>query len=168
MKGTIDIKGDITLGKGTYVLNATSLKMSASATGKPPALRCDGCTIVLTSSSTANPDASIGTVDLSGGILDLTSPTSGTYKGISIYQDRRADPTDGVNKINGNSGSDLEGAFYFPRQPLEFTGTAGVTFQCVQMVAYTVTFSGNSTVTNNCPTGGGGSSFKGQAVRLVE
>lgn len=168
--GTLDIKGNVTLGKGTYVLNATSLKMASNGggAGSQPALKCDGCTIVLTSTSTANPDSTIGTVDLTGGTLDLTSPTSGTYKGISIYQDRRADPTAGTNKINGNSGSDLEGAFYFPKQQLQFTGTAGVTFTCVQMVAYTVTFSGNSKVTNNCPTGGGGSSFKGQAVRLVE
>ena len=162
-----DIQGDVKLGPATYVFDATSLRMSASATGKPPKLSCDGCTIVLTSSSTASPDSTIGTVDLQGGILDLTSPTSCTFKGISIYQDRRA-AYDTVNKINGNSGSDFEGAFYFPKQTLVFNGGAGVTLKCVQMVSYVVEFSGNSTITNNCPTGGGGNSFKGQAVRLVE
>ena len=164
---SLAIQGDVKLGPATYVLDATSLTMSANATGKPPKLSCNGCTIVLTSSSTANPDSTIGTVDLQGGTLDLTSPTSGTFKGISIYQDRRA-AVDVVNKINGNSGSDFEGAFYFPRQRLVFNGTAGVTLTCVQMVSYIVEFSGNSKITNSCPTGSGASSFKGQAVRLVE
>lgn len=165
--GVLDIQGDVTLGPAVYVLNATSLKMSASATGKPPKLTCNGCTIVLTSSSTANPDSTIGTVDLQGGILNLTSPTSGPYKGISIYQDRRA-AYDVVNKINGNSGSYFEGAFYFPKQTLVFNGTAGVELTCVQMVSYVVEFSGTSDIENTCPTGSGASSFAGKAVRLVE
>ena len=160
---TLEIKGNLKLGPAVYVLDATSLKMTAN----DASISCNGCTIVLTSTSTANPDSTIGGVDLSGGKLNMVSPTSGTYKGISIYQDRRA-ATGNVNKINGNSGSTFEGAFYFPRQQLTFNGTAGVTFTCVQMVSYIVEFTGTAGITNNCPTGSGAASFKGQSVRLVE
>ena len=159
----MDIKGDITLGSATYVLDAADLAIN----NNNAKFRCSGCTIILTSSTAATDPSSIGTVNLNGGTTNLSSPTSGPYKGISIYQDRRA-PTTGVNKIAGNINSSYEGAFYFPKQPLEFTGTSGVTFQCVQMVAWTVKFMGTSEITNTCPTGGGGQSFAGQAVRLVE
>jgi Flp pilus assembly protein TadG len=162
-KSDMDIKGDVTLGSATYVLDAASLKM----TNTGAKLTCSGCTIVLTSSTATTDPSSIGTVDLSGGTANLSSPTSGTYKGISIYQDRRATSTQ-TNKIAGNSGASYEGAFYFPKQALEFTGTSSSTFQCVQMVAWTVKFIGTSNVVNNCPTGGGGQSFAGQSVRLVE
>ena len=160
---TLNIQGDVKLGSATYVLDATSLKM----TNAGAKLSCTGCTIILTSSTAATDGSSIGTVDLSGGTLNLTSPESGPYKGISIYQDRRA-VTGATNKINGNNLSSLEGAFYFPKQELEFTGTSGVEFKCVQMVAWTVKFSGTSDVTNDCDVPGGGQSFAGQAVRLVE
>lgn len=160
---SLDIKGDVRLGSATYVFDATSLKMTASAAK----LSCNGCTIILTSSSTASPDTTIGGVDLSGGTANLVSPETGPYKGISIYQDRRA-ATGVQNTISGNVGSSFEGAFYFPKQEVKFVGTSGVTFKCVQMVAWTVVFSGTSSVENDCSGAGGGGTFAGQAVRLVE
>lgn len=160
---SLDIKGDVKLGAATYVLDATSLKMTATGAK----LSCTGCTIILTSSTAATDGSSVGGVDLSGGTVDMVSPETGTYKGISIYQDRRA-ATGTTNTINGNSGSNFEGAFYFPKTQLKFTGTSGVTFQCVQMVAWTVVFSGTSDIKNDCSVAGGGMSFKGQSVRLVE
>jgi Flp pilus assembly protein TadG len=160
---SLEIKGDVRLGKAIYVLDATSLKMTATAAK----LSCNGCTIILTSSSTANPDSTIGGVDLSGGTANLVSPETGTYKGISIYQDRRA-ATGATNTISGNVGSSFEGAFYLPKQEVKFVGTSGVTFKCVQMVAWTVVFSGTSEVVNDCSGPGGGTTFAGQAVRLVE
>ena len=160
---SLDIKGDVRLGKATYILDATSLKMTATAAK----LSCNGCTIILTSSSTANPDSTIGGVDLSGGTANLVSPETGPYKGISIYQDRRA-ATGVQNTISGNVGSSFEGAFYFPKQEVKFVGTSSVTFKCVQMVAWTVVFSGTSSVENDCSGAGGGGTFAGQAVRLVE
>lgn len=159
----MDIKGDVTLGAATYVMDAASVKM----TNTGAKLRCNGCTIILTSSTASTNPGSIGTVDLSGGTANLTAPDTGTYAGISIYQDRRA-VTGATNKINGNSASSFQGAFYFPKQQLEFTGTSGVDFTCVQMVAWTVKFSGTSQVSNNCPTGSASQSFVGRSVRLVE
>ncbi len=159
----MDIKGDVRLGSATYVLDAASVKMTANGAK----LSCNGCTIILTSSTASTNPSSIGTVDMSGGTANLVSPESGTYKGISIYQDRRA-TVGTTNTINGNSGASYEGAFYFPRQQLKFTGTSGVNFTCVQMVAWTVQFSGTSEIDNDCSGAGGGGDFTGKAVRLVE
>ena len=106
---------------------------------------------------------------MSGGEVDLIAPSSGTYKGIAVYQDRRAtNSSSAVNTINGNSSSSYQGAFYFPNQELKFVGTAGISTNCVQMVARRVTFGGTAAISNVCPAGSGASSFEGRSVRLVE
>ena len=159
----MNIKGKITLAPGTYILNKAGLKMSNTGAE----LNCTGCTIILTSDVADTDPGSIGQVDMEGGKLNLTSPTSGTYKGIILYQDRRAAANNSV-KINGNNASYMEGALYFPRADLTFNGTSGQNTNCLQIVTKRVTFTGNSAVNNTCPTGSGAKSFAGRKVRLVE
>jgi Flp pilus assembly protein TadG len=164
---SLDIKGNVKLGAAIYVLDATSLKMSTN-TAK---LSCNGCTIILTSSTAATSPGSIGGVDLSGGEIDLVATTdaSSPYRGIAIYQDRRAQNSSSAkNIVNGNSSSSFQGAFYFPNQEFQFAGNTGMSTQCVQMVARRVTFTGTSGISNTCPPGSGAHSFKGRSVRLVE
>ena len=165
--GSLDIKGNVTLPSGTYVLDATSLSM----TNTSAALTCHECTFILTSSTAATNPGSIGNVSLQGGKLDLTSASSGTYQGLMFYQDRRA-PSCGSagckNIINGNSSSSLLGAAYFPSQELQFNGTAGMTTDCLQLVARNVSYSGNMDISNTCDKDSGASSFAGRKVRLVE
>jgi Flp pilus assembly protein TadG len=160
--GNFTVKGNITLPAGTYVLDQTSLTM----TNSNASLSCSQCTFILTSSTGSN----IGTVSLQGGKLNITAPDTGTYKGIAIYQDRRATQctSSNCNLVNGNSSSFLQGALYFPNQQLTFTGTAGESTSCLQLVALTLTFSGTSAINNSCPTGSASQSFAGQKVRLVE
>jgi len=157
--GDVTIGAKITLDPGIYVIDQGDMGMS----NNNAELHCTGCTFILTSSGAAS---DIGTFDLEGGLLDLTSPTSGTYKGITLFQDRNA-TADNMNKINGNSSSKLEGALYFPRGDLEFTGTSGQNTACLQIVTKRVQFKGNSAVTNTCPAGSGAGSFRGRKVRLV-
>lgn len=160
-KTDMSVQGEITLGSAIYVLDSASIKMSSNGA----MLKCTGCTIILTTSGTDM--SKIGGVQVTGGELNLTAPTSGTYKGIMIYQDRRASLLNSVT-INGNSDSKLEGAFYFPRADLTFNGTAGQDTKCMQIVSRRVKFTGNSGITNSCPTGSGAKSFAGKKIRLVE
>ena len=167
-KSDIDVKGDITFGPGIYVLDGASLSMNNTGAK----LTCNGCTFVLTTSGTDM--SKIGTVDLNGGKLDLTPPNTGCvkntascYDGMIFYQDRRA-TLDNSIKINGNNMSKIEGAFYFPRSELTFNGTAGMNTNCMQIVSWKVTFTGNSGITNSCPAGSSASSFEGKRIRLVE
>jgi hypothetical protein len=164
-KSDMDIKGDVTLGAATYVLDAADLNINNTGAK----LSCNGCTIILTSSTASTNPSSIGNVTFNGGAeIDLVAPSSGTYAGISLYQDRRAENCNNCNNVNGNSNSSFQGAFYFPSQELIFTGTSGMTTTCVQMVARRVTFSGTSAISNVCPGGSGAHSFEGRSVRLVE
>jgi hypothetical protein len=46
----------------------------------------------------------------------------------------------------------ITGAAYFPNNPVSYSGgsAGGGASQCTQLVASTVTFSGNATFNNNC------------------
>ena len=79
---------------------------------------------------------------------NLTAPTGGTFKGIAIYQDRRAQDSNQTNKINGNSGSIIQGGLYFPSQQLDYNGTGTTSAICTMFLSRRLNFSGNSTTTN--------------------
>ena len=158
--GSFDIKGNIILPSGTYVLDQTSMSM----TNSNASLTCHSCTFILTSSTGTN----IGNFSLQGGKLDLSAPDTGTYAGIMIYQDRRATACTGnCNLVNGNASSILQGALYTPNQQLTFSGNSGMNSNCLQMVALTLTFTGNSAINNTCPANSGSHAFDGKKVRLV-
>jgi len=158
--GSFDIKGNIILPSGTYVLDQTTMNM----TNSNASLTCHSCTFILTTST----GTGVGNLSLQGGKLDVSAPDTGTYAGLMFYQDRRAAQClNNCNIINGNASSVLQGAFYMPNQQLTFNGTSGMNTNCLQMVALTLQFMGNSSITNTCPAGSGSHAFDGKKVRLV-
>jgi Flp pilus assembly protein TadG len=158
----IDVNGTLILGSATYVIDGGNFSAGSQAK-----ISCTHCTVILTNSDGGTP--TIGSADINGGAeIKMSAPDSGTYEGILFYQDRRApESTTIVNKINGNSDSLMEGAFYFPKQQLQINGTAGLNFKCAQFVSYVVEFSGNGSVNNTCPGGYGDNEIMGRHVRLV-
>jgi len=158
----ISVSGTLHLGSATYVVDGGGFSAGAQAV-----ISCSGCTIIFTNSDTS-PTATIGGIgNINGGAqLNLSAPTSGTYKNVLMYQDRRA--TSGtVNSVNGNSSSTFTGAMYFPNQQLDINGTSNLTFTCAQFVAKDVSFSGNGSINNTCVGGYGSGTIMGQHVRLV-
>ncbi|MCF8709774.1 TadE/TadG family type IV pilus assembly protein [Rhizorhapis sp. SPR117] len=158
----MDLKGTVTLNPGIYYIEGSSFGVGSQAT-----VIGDGVTIILTSSTAATNPGSIADVNINGGAnIQLTAPTSGTYAGVVFYQDRRATDS-GTNKINGNASSKIQGAIYMPKQAVEFSGTSGMDTKCLQIVSRRVTFTGNNSITNQCPAGSGAESFTGTRVQLV-
>lgn len=156
----MDIKGAAHLEPGVYYIDSGSLSFGAQAkvTG-------EGVTFILTSTSAATNPNSIAQLDINGGAqINLSSPTSGDFKSVLFYQDRRA--LFGTTKINGNSNSSIEGGFYFPKHLIEFNGNSGIKTDCVQLIGFKVRFTGNSAISNQCPSGGP-STFRGAVIRLV-
>jgi Flp pilus assembly protein TadG len=132
---------------------------------------CTGCTIVLTNKSTAA-NAPIGTLSSNAQASNnISAPTSGTFKGLAIYQDRRA--TGNTDKINGGSGSVVTGAVYFPNDVLWINGSGGATALCAMWVARRIVFTGNSSITlknqsdSACAASGMPASSAINVVRLV-
>jgi hypothetical protein len=157
----VDIKGTATLNPGVYYIDGGSFDVGSQAV-----VNAQGVTIVLTSRNAASSPRSVAGVDINGGAtLNMTASTSGAYAGILFFQDRLA--TNQIHKINGNAESTLQGAIYFPKSTVEFTGTMGMTINCIQMVAWRLTFNGTSNVTNVCPPDEGAKPFEGFVVRLV-
>jgi len=158
--GGVDIKGTTTLAPGTYYIDGGTFSMGAQGS-----LIGDGVTIILTS-STPTVSTSFATFSMQGGaIINLKAPSTGTYAGVIMYEDPRAPY--GSDKINGNSSSLLQGGLYFPSRSLTFNGNTGMTTTCLQLVAYQLTFTGNSDVQNSCPANSGAHAFDGFFVKLV-
>lgn len=158
----MNLKGTVTFDPGIYYIDGSSF-----TTGSQAVVTGYGVTFILTSSIASSSGTSVATLNLgAGSTLNLTATTSGTYGGILFYQDRRASGY--VNGAGGNASSTFQGAFYFPSEELDFNGTAGMNTNCVQMVASTIQFIGNASITNVCPAGSGASSFTGTVIRLVE
>jgi Flp pilus assembly protein TadG len=120
-------------------------------------------TIVLTTTS-SNP-SSVATFGMnSGSVINMTAPTSGPYAGLLMYEDRRAPFR--TTQFNGNSGSVLNGALYFPSGRFYYNGTADMTASCLQMIAKQLDFN-SGIIGNTCPANGPTRNFQGSFVRLV-
>jgi len=158
----------LTLPAGTFYINGGDAFVQGNLTAT------DGTTIVLTNKDDAD-DATIGQFKVNADAnVNITSPTSTSdpFRGIAIYQDRRAvDSSSANNKINGNSASKIVGTLYFPNQELDYNGTGNTVAVCTRFVTRRVVFSGNGSVKNqfekNCPGAGLDPIEGGRRVRLV-
>lgn len=163
--GDVTVQGSLKLASNvTYVLNGGGLTMNSTSSS----LSCTNCTIAMTNFS--NP-ANTGNIKLTGGSLSITAPTTGTYKGIALYQDRRATDTGSKtqNHINGNNNGSITGVVYIPNQSVYYNGGGGVNAACLQLVGKRVEFGGNSNikVASKCPGTGMSAIGGGTRVRLV-
>jgi len=104
---------------------------------------------------------------LNGGAkLNLDAPTEGLFAGILFFGAR--DSTVATHQVNGSSGSTFNGAIYFPSSGVEYSGRAGSTGGCTQIIGETVTFIGNSEVQSDCQAAGTRPIVTSQSVKLVE
>lgn len=133
---------------GPIYLNGGSVNLQGS-------FSCAHCTIVLTNKDQSN-TATIGTISSNAQASNnITAPTTGTYAGIAIFQDRRA--SGNTDQINGGSGSVINGAVYFPNDTLRINGTGLVDSGghsvklCAMWVAKNITFLGNSSIGMSSP-----------------
>jgi len=170
--GNITVRGSVTFPSNSVILlDGGSMDVNAQAT-----VNCSGCTFILTNRDTSS-SPTIGNLNIAGGAtMNISAPGTAatgdalTYKGILFYQDRRAQDGTSANyqsTVNGNSSSFYQGAIYFPRQQVTFNGAAGMSTQCLQLVARRVYYSGNMNISNTCPADSGAHDFTGKKVRLV-
>ena len=155
-----------TLDPGVYYLNNTDFLLNGNDT-----LVGTGVTIILTGTTP-------GSVQTNGNsTVNLKAPTTSTcgvygtvntcnYKNMLFIQSASA-TTSNNNTINGTNGSNYDGALYFPKGAINFTGTAGSITKCVMVIGYTVEFSGNTDLQNNTTGCTANTTVKGKEVRLV-
>ena len=145
----------VNLCPGTYIIDQGALDLQSGTINAPPSSGCGGTsggvTIILSNDNGGAP----ADVKINGNFnLTITAPTSGAYSGIALFQDRLA-CAGCSNKINGGSTSNITGAIYFPTNAVEYAGGASAGGAvCTQLIAYTITFKGNSTFNSNCNSAG--------------
>jgi Flp pilus assembly protein TadG len=155
---SINAGATLTLNPGIYYLDQGGLSMAGNST-----ITGTGVTLVFTS-STGNNWANVA---ISGNaIVNLTAPTSGPTAGIVFFGDRNMSVGTSF-KLGGGGSQTFGGAVYLPKADLTFSGGASSSNGCTQLIADTVTFTGNSNLAINC--GGYGTKSMGSATAsLVE
>lgn len=161
----------LTLNPGVYYISGGGINVQGTlvATG--------GVSIILTNKD-PSPTANIGSFDMNAQAeLTIEAPTSGKWKGMAIYQDRRAvdnSPTGNIssnspNKINGGSTGTIQGVLYFPTQQLTYNGGGNTTAWCTQIVVKRIVFTGNNNtnIKKLCTASGVDPIVGGRRVRLV-
>jgi hypothetical protein len=173
----VDGSGTLNFCPGVYVFNGgASLTLNASAIMNappqngptPPATtptmtnsscpstdRTGGVTLVFVNSS-GNPGAP--TVNGSA-VVNMVAPTSGATSGIAMFQQRTTCTGNGSNSCNANLAGggtqNINGAIYFPNNAISYSGgssTAG--YQCTQLIADTISYTGGSTFNSQCSSSG--------------
>jgi len=111
---------------------------------------CSACSIVMTNKDPTS--TTIGTYNSNAQArVNITAPTSGTFNGIAVYQDRRA-VGGNVDKINGGTNNVISGVVYFPKDTLWLNGTGNSVSLCSMFVANKLVFNGNGTIAISSPT----------------
>ena len=159
-------QSSLTLSPGVYIIDGSNGTASLNLGGQAT-LSGTGVTIVLTGSGSNYAQAQFA----GGSTVTLTAPTSGSTKGLAIFQDRNAPQCTGTscNKMVGGSTQDITGAIYFPNQAVKFTGnssTGGPT--CTQLIGYELDFDGTSNLTSSGCNSAGTSAFGNPTATMVE
>jgi hypothetical protein len=128
--GSFPPSGVATLQSGTYCLwGDFKLNGGQKLTG-------NGVTIVMNN----------GTLKWNGGSeVNLSAPTSGTYKGLLIYAPPSNSYANGNNEINidGNANAKITGTVLAQNLPCYFAGTGQIQKATIQFVCYTWGMNGN-------------------------
>lgn len=152
----IDVRGTLTMNPGTYYVRGGNFSTNAQSR-----ITAIGVTIIMTGDG-----ANVGQVDMNGGArIEMSAPTSGTYKGVLFFMDRDAPYRE--NMFNGGVSGSILGAIYMPTQLVTLQGNSTFTTDCLQIVSRRVVITGNTRITNDCPVGTAADSFVGTQVRLV-
>ncbi len=157
----LTIRGDAVLSPGVYIIDKGDLKVNSQAS-----ITGEGVTIILTGQNNGN----VSTLDFAGGAdVDLRAPSQSedaTWYNILVYQDQIGAVKD--SKLNGDSDFNMEGVVYMPNGPLSFNGSSGQHSECLLMVAYRISISGETSFSNNCPSDYDDIDTSGRRMRIVE
>jgi Flp pilus assembly protein TadG len=155
---SLNAGANVTLSPGTYYFDQGNLSVNGGAT-----LTGTGVTLVFTSSTGSN----YATATINGGAtVSVSAPTTGSMAGIVAYGDRNMS-TGTTFKFNGGSAQIFTGALDLPNAAVQFAGGSNTSKACTQLVADTVTFTGNSQFAINC-TGTGTKPIGTAITALVE
>jgi hypothetical protein len=143
--GGIEVAGGATLylDPGTYILDRGNFVVSDNST-----VRGQDVTLILTSRIRS----SYGAIDIRpGSTIGVTAPALGAavgIPGIAIWVDGHAPATS--DRLDGGMTQNINGAIYLPGRQVKYSGGSPSATRCSQLIAHTVTFTGNSYFRHDC------------------
>jgi len=153
LNAATNFQGTVHFDPGVYVISGGSLLFNGSSV-----ITGTGVTFYLTNGAL---------LDVRGtSTTTLSAPTSGTYSGLLFYGDRTQASAN--NLVNGTNASTMTGAVYFPSQQITFNGNFSGVGGCTQVIASTITYTGNGTFNSNCSGAGMKNAIIYGAISLVE
>ncbi|MBR1163163.1 pilus assembly protein TadG-related protein [Bradyrhizobium elkanii] len=163
--GNLSLSGTL---NGTYYFCSGTIKISSSSTTITSGAL--GTTLILIGTATlqvnGGPLIQITAVKNPAGPSALSSVSSKMVD-LLIY-DGEAYTKGGVN-LTGNTSSYFNGTVYIPNTPVTYGGNSSQTSPgCYQVIAYAVTFSGNTKLDNSKCTSDGAAKPNVQTVLLVQ
>jgi hypothetical protein len=131
--------------QGVYYLNGSGFTTNGATVVMDPTGATTGGLMLF--NNPGNNSNSSG-ISISGGVVNLAPPTSGTYQGISIFQTRSATQT---MSITGQGGTQITGTFYVPNASMQITGSSTTTLDVIgsQYISDTLQAGGNGTYAVN-------------------
>lgn len=156
-----DLRGEVTLMPGLYIIEGGNLSVNGGNITSTTAAKLSGQGVTFYLASSA------AEVKLNGNVtLNLAAPTSGPFSGVLFFGSRSA--TSATNVINGSSASVMQGAVYTPASAIQFSGNSAGTGGCTQVIASTITLTGNSALKASCASSGTRDLWASETVRLYE
>ena len=152
----INISGTVSLPPGVYTFDGATLKVNG------------GANVSSQSGGVVFHFMNGGTMDFNGNAtMNIAAPTSGPYSGMLMFGGRD-NAAAGEVKINGTASSKMTGAMYFPKNHLQYQGNFSGNNGCTQVVASSITWTGNTTVNVDCTDAGMPPISIASVVKLAE
>ena len=129
----VNSPASVTLSPGDYYIDGGGITVSGGAT-------LSGSQVTIYNAPTSSSE---GLVVSGGSNLNLTPPTSGTYEGLTFFQERSSNAK---ADISGGSAMSVKGTLYIPGALLNVSGSAGVMNFGSQYVVKDLTVSGSATI----------------------
>ena len=148
----LDLKGTKTLDPGVYIITGGNFNVSANAN-----INGSGVTFYIANGVNVSMNAN--------GYVNLSAPTTGPYSGVLFFGAR--DGTGSVT-LNGTATSQLTGTIYFPNQNISYNGNFSGNGGCTHVIANTISWSGNATISQDCSSYGMANIPSLEVVKLVE
>jgi hypothetical protein len=152
---TLDTNSDVTFLPGTYILKGGGLDIG-------PSVDARGTGIMFYNTAATGYAFQPITIKASANVT-FSAPTTGSYAGILIFQDRSINSTLG-NELAGGSDTILDGSIYMPSGILDFSGGSDAALHYSIIVVKKLSFSGGTKVHNDYSTLPKGSPLRVNAV----
>jgi Flp pilus assembly protein TadG len=145
--------GTVNMAPGVYYIRSGEFKINGNIT-----VNGTGVTIFMA--------AGTGGISINGNAtVNLAAPTTGTYSGMLMFAHRT---NENDLSFNGNVAARLTGAIYAKTGDVVFNGNLANAASCTQVVAGTVEWNGNGSISGDCAAQGMADIPVSQLIALVE